>query len=251
MALPTGGGLPDPATMAAYQKSLEAVLSKEIPKAVPSLKQLGGRLGRYNAMLREQMEEVIKLNELMGRTRIADQMTGIMEETMSYLDRDAFRVRKAIARVMNEQTVYSKTLEDHEKVDVAELEPAILEVAERSALANEDVLQNPKVRVMLGDARELLRASRSEYDLIISEPSNPYRIGIASLFTTEYYEAARARLRPGGMFVQWIQGYEIDAKTLAEACERMVPFITAGFESAKRTAPSGRARAARVKSSAH
>lgn len=116
MALPTGGGLPDPATMAAYQKSLEAVLSKEIPKAVPSLKQLGGRLGRYNAMLREQMEEVIKLNELMGRTRIADQMTGIMEETMSYLDRDAFRVRKAIARVMNEQTVYSKTLEDHEKV---------------------------------------------------------------------------------------------------------------------------------------
>src|SRR5207237_879778 len=52
------------------------------------------------------------------------------------------------------------------------------------------------------------------YDLIVSQPSNPFRAGIASLFTREYYDAARNRLTPGGAFIQWIQAYEIDARTL-------------------------------------
>src|SRR5204862_3163745 len=51
-------------------------------------------------------------------------------------------------------------------------------------------------------------------DVIASEPSNPFRAGIASLFTAEYYQAARQRLTDTGVFAQWIQGYEIDARTL-------------------------------------
>src|SRR6185295_739694 len=43
---------------------------------------------------------------------------------------------------------------------------------------------------------------------------NPFRAGIASLFTIEYYRAAGARLTEGGVFAQWVQGYEIDAPTL-------------------------------------
>jgi spermidine synthase len=99
-------------------------------------------------------------------------------------------------------------------VDVAELEPAVLEVARRSALANRDVLSNPKVRIYIGDAREVLLTSRQHYDLIFSEPSNPYRAGIASLFTREYYQAAASRLREGGIFLQWIQAYEVDGQTV-------------------------------------
>ena len=99
-------------------------------------------------------------------------------------------------------------------VDVAELEPAIVEVARRSAPANHGALDNPKVHLLFADAREALLASKSEYDVIASEPSNPYRAGVASLFTREYYEAAASRLREGGIFVQWVQGYEVDGQTM-------------------------------------
>ncbi len=108
-----------------------------------------------------------------------------------------------------------------EKVTVAELEPSIVEVARRSSLVNGDVLNNPRVQLAFGDGREILLTSQQDFDLIISEPSNPYRIGIASLFTQEFYQAVESRLRDKGYFVQWIQGYEIDASALSIAIHTM------------------------------
>lgn len=99
-----------------------------------------------------------------------------------------------------------------ERVDVVELEPAIRHVAEVCAPVNHDALQNPKLHVCIGDAREVLLTTPRRYDLVFSEPSNPYRAGIASLFTKEFYEAVRARLAEGGTLVQWLQAYEIDAR---------------------------------------
>jgi spermidine synthase/MFS family permease len=101
-----------------------------------------------------------------------------------------------------------------EKVDVVELEPAILEVARQCKGVNAGAMDNPKMNVFIGDAREVLLTSKQQYDVIFSEPSNPYRAGISSLFTREFYQAARQRLAPGGIFVQWLQSYEIDAPTL-------------------------------------
>jgi spermidine synthase len=101
-----------------------------------------------------------------------------------------------------------------ERVDVVELEPLILDVARASTPVNANVLGNPKVRITIGDARETLLTSRDRYDLIASEPSNPYRAGIASLFTLEYYRAAAERLNDGGVFIQWVQAYEIDTPTI-------------------------------------
>lgn len=102
-----------------------------------------------------------------------------------------------------------------DRVDVVELEPAILRVAKDCAPVNEDVLANPKVHISLADAREALLTTKDRYDIIFSEPSNPYRAGIASLYTAEYYRAAAARLNQGGLFVQWVQAYEIDGWALA------------------------------------
>ncbi len=101
-----------------------------------------------------------------------------------------------------------------ERVDVVELERAVLEVARQCAPVNRDVLRNPKVRISIGDARELLLTSRTSYDVIFSEPSNPYRAGVSSLFTQEFYRAAASRLAPGGLFVQWLQAYEVDGQTV-------------------------------------
>ncbi|MCS6902106.1 MAG: fused MFS/spermidine synthase, partial [Polyangiaceae bacterium] len=101
-----------------------------------------------------------------------------------------------------------------ERVDIVEIEPAIREVARRCAVINQNVLDNPKVHLYLADAREVLQTTARRYDLIVSEPSNPYRAGIASLYTKEFYQAANARLSEGGLLLQWVQGYEISAQTL-------------------------------------
>lgn len=101
-----------------------------------------------------------------------------------------------------------------QRVDVVELERAILKVAEICAPVNHNALKNPKVNVIVGDGRELLLTIREKYDLIASEPSNPYRAGVAGLFTREFYQSVEQRLNPGGIFMQWVQTYDIDDRTI-------------------------------------
>ncbi|MEA2490118.1 MAG: spermidine synthase, partial [Acidobacteriota bacterium] len=101
-----------------------------------------------------------------------------------------------------------------ERVDVYEIEPAIRRIAAACVDVNRNVLANPKVHVAYGDARELVLTNRQHYDIISSEPSNPYRAGIASLMTVEFYDGAARRLAPGGIFAQFLQAYEIDSATL-------------------------------------
>jgi hypothetical protein len=100
-------------------------------------------------------------------------------------------------------------------------------VAEQCAPVNERALQNPKLHVFQGDARELLDVSRASYDVIFSEPSNPYRAGIASLYTREFYEAIAKRLAPGGLFVQWLQAYEVDTRTIGTIYATLVSVFPA------------------------
>lgn len=102
-----------------------------------------------------------------------------------------------------------------ERTDVVELEPAILDVARMCGPVNHDAMDDPRVHVIEGDAREVLTAGREKYDLLLSEPSNPYRAGVASLFTREFYEAVASRLEPGGLFLQWVQAYDVDDWTVS------------------------------------
>jgi spermidine synthase len=102
-----------------------------------------------------------------------------------------------------------------ERVDVVELEPRVIDVArDYFSGVNRNALSKTNVQVIVGDAREVLLVSRQRYDLIVSEPPNPYRAGVANLFTREYYQAVRDRLAPGGIFSQWLQGYQLDAESL-------------------------------------
>jgi len=101
-----------------------------------------------------------------------------------------------------------------EHVETVELEPVILDVARACGPVNANAMENPKVRVTIADAREMLLASDATYDLIVSEPSNPYRAGVASLFTREFYQAADRRLAKGGYVMQWVQAYAMHADTM-------------------------------------
>jgi len=96
-----------------------------------------------------------------------------------------------------------------EHITVVEIEPAVIHAAALLESLNRGVLRDPRVRVVLEDARSFLLTTREQYDLIISEPSNPWIAGVATLFTDEYYREARARLNPGGLFIQWVQAYSL------------------------------------------
>lgn len=114
-----------------------------------------------------------------------------------------------------------------ERTDVVELEPAVTEVARLCAAVNRGALDNPKVALRIGDAREALMTTPERWDLVFSEPSNPYRAGIASLFTKEFYEAVDARLTPDGLFLQWLQAYEVDERTVSTILATMAAVFPA------------------------
>ena len=102
-----------------------------------------------------------------------------------------------------------------ERVDVVELEPVDRSTwRARARRSTSDVLRQPEGARHIGDAREILLTTRERYDLIASEPSNPFRAGIASLFTQEFYRAASDRLTDDGLFLQWLQAYDVDAPTV-------------------------------------
>ncbi|HEX9442919.1 MAG TPA: fused MFS/spermidine synthase, partial [Candidatus Binatia bacterium] len=101
-----------------------------------------------------------------------------------------------------------------QKIEVLEIEPAIAEAAAFFGAKNGDVLKDPRVRLIPTDGRNYLMAVPRLYDLIISEPSNPWIAGIASLFTRDFYATARRKLGPDGVFTQWIHDYSMSPDDL-------------------------------------
>lgn len=95
------------------------------------------------------------------------------------------------------------------RIDAVEIEPAVVQAAELFARENRGVLRDPRVHLAIGDARNVLLAGDRRWDVIVSEPSNPWIGGVATLFSEEFYALARSRLNPGGVMVQWVDGYAI------------------------------------------
>jgi hypothetical protein len=79
---------------------------------------------------------------------------------------------------------------------------------------NHGVLTNSRVNIRREDARTVLKLGAQKYDVIISEPSNPWTVGIGSVFSREFYQLAASRLKPGGIMTQWFHIYEMDDNTL-------------------------------------
>jgi hypothetical protein len=80
---------------------------------------------------------------------------------------------------------------------------------------NRGAYADPRGSIQIDDAKTYFAARNRRYDLIISEPSNPWVSGVASLFTREFYRRIRAHLAPGGLLVQWFQLYEVDPSLVA------------------------------------
>jgi spermidine synthase len=100
------------------------------------------------------------------------------------------------------------------RADVLEISPEVVEAARFFDAENHRAVIDPRTRLVVGDGRTHLLLTRERYDVIVSEPSNPWMAGIAALFTREFFEAARERLQPDGILCQWAHTYDISTEDL-------------------------------------
>ncbi|MBI3457346.1 MAG: fused MFS/spermidine synthase [Candidatus Rokubacteria bacterium] len=99
-------------------------------------------------------------------------------------------------------------------VTVVELERAVVTASHFFDHVNGRPLEDPRTRLVVNDARNYLLLTRDRFDVIISEPSNPWVTGAASLFTQDFFQLAKTRLQPGGIFGQWVQLYGLTPEML-------------------------------------
>jgi predicted membrane-bound spermidine synthase len=110
-----------------------------------------------------------------------------------------------------------------ESVDTIEIEPAMVEAAQSFRPVVERAFSDPRSHIIIDDAKSYFATNRKRYDIIISEPSNPWVNGVASLFTEEFYAFIPRHLNEGGVFAQWVQAYEISPAQINSIIRAMAP----------------------------
>jgi len=98
-------------------------------------------------------------------------------------------------------------------LEVVEISPEVVDAAEYFAEENHHALNDPRLRLHIEDARTFIQRTGKNYDLIISEPSNPWMSGVADLYSIEHFSDCLRALNNGGMMAQWVHLYEMDDET--------------------------------------
>ena len=102
-----------------------------------------------------------------------------------------------------------------DRLTIAENCPPVLRAGRYFDFWNRGALTNSRVRIIQDDARTALKLGREDFDIIISEPSNPWMAGVGSVFSREFYEIAASRLKEDGIMAQWFHVYEINDRIVA------------------------------------
>lgn len=100
------------------------------------------------------------------------------------------------------------------RADVIEISPEVVKASAFFTTENNNALADSRTNLIIGDGRSHLALAEAKYDVIVSEPSNPWIAGVSSLFTKEFFESARARLAPKGIMCQWANAYNISEPDL-------------------------------------
>jgi len=102
-----------------------------------------------------------------------------------------------------------------DRLDVLEISQEVVKASKFFEPWNNHVLSNPKTELIVQDGRAHLQLTNRKYDVIISEPSNPWMAGLAALFTRDFFELAKDKLNKGGIFSQFFHSYQMDWPTFA------------------------------------
>jgi spermidine synthase len=125
-------------------------------------------------------------------------------------------------------TVGSMTTFPAKKITLVELEQAVIEGSRFFEQVNYRPLEDPRLVLRVADARNYLLVTPDTYDVIISEPSNPWMAGIANVFTVEFFKLGYEKLKPEGVFCQWLQLYKISPesfKTVLRTFHSVFPHV--------------------------
>ena len=102
-----------------------------------------------------------------------------------------------------------------EHITICEIEPRIPPAsAKYFADANHNVMKDPRTRIVFDDARHFVLTANEKFDIITSDPIHPWVKGMASLYTTEYFDLCKKHLNPGGIVTQWVPLYESSFETV-------------------------------------
>jgi len=116
------------------------------------------------------------------------------------------------------RTAYAIAAMGVPSVDIAEIAPGIVGAADDwFSHVNRRILRAPQARLFLEDGRNLLLLREKRYDLITVEVTSVWFAGATNLYSREFYELARRRLKTGGVFQQWIQVHHIGFEELSSA----------------------------------
>lgn len=110
-----------------------------------------------------------------------------------------------------------------ERLDTIEIEPEMIRGSEAFKAVNHRAYEDPRSHLWIDDAKAFFAGEARAYDVIISEPTNPWVSGVSSLFTLEFYVETKRYLADDGILVQWLQGYELSDKltlTVLSALDR-------------------------------
>jgi spermidine synthase len=129
------------------------------------------------------------------------------------------------------------SLPDVRTLTQVEIDPLVVEAARLHFGAfNNRVLEDPRVTLVIDDGRNYIDRPGRGFDVIISEPPNIWVSGVSGLFTEEFYKAAAAKLKPGGLLCQWLPLYEMGKKEVRIALATLrrvfpsVHFWTSGYD---------------------
>ena len=113
--------------------------------------------------------------------------------------------------------------------DCVEIEQEMMDLAKGFYPWNARGYDDPRIHIYIDDAQTFFLTNRRKYDLMISVPSNPWVSGVASLFSHEFYTKMRRYIKPGGLWVQWIQTYEFNDQlflNILKALDVAFPYVS-------------------------
>ena len=115
-----------------------------------------------------------------------------------------------------------------DKINLVEISPAVIEGSRFFDPFNHDALNDKRLSVLLEDGRNHIALSKKSYDVIVSEPSNPWISGVGALFTVDFFDLLKKRLNPGGVACIWVHTNMSPEsfKSIIRSFTEKFPFVT-------------------------
>lgn len=160
---------------------------------------------------KDESQFYLKTNGKTDGTTRGDMPTQLMLGLLPALVHPAPRQGLVIGLGTGASARAASRLPEVARLDVVEIEPAVAVAAqEYFGEVNAGLFDDPRVHVVLDDARAFLRTTREQYDFVVSEPSNPWIAGVGNLFSVDHYRRCAARMASGGILAQWLQIYAME-----------------------------------------